>query len=84
MGLSEMVLFAIVAAVGAMTYWPFAHQGSGVRRSTVGVIPMIAAALGSVVTSVRVGVARRPVGAPTTRWFVKSSTPRVTQVRCMK
>jgi hypothetical protein len=58
MGLPGMVLSAIAAVAGAIMYWAVVAQSSntvnnhGFRLSTVGVILMVAGAVGFVVSSI--------------------------------
>ncbi|HQU25874.1 MAG TPA: hypothetical protein PLS29_02450 [Acidimicrobiales bacterium] len=61
MGLPGMVLSAIAAAAGAIMYWAITYQGHGFRMSTVGVILMIAGAVGFVVSAIVFGVSRGSV-----------------------
>ncbi|OYV59165.1 MAG: hypothetical protein B7Z69_07875 [Actinobacteria bacterium 21-73-9] len=56
-----MVLSAIAAAAGAIMYWAITYQGHGFRMSTVGVILMIAGAVGFVVSAIVFGVSRGSV-----------------------
>lgn len=62
MGLPGMVLSVIAAAVGAIMYWAVTYQGHGFRFSTVGLILMIAGAVGFVVSSTVFGISRKSVG----------------------
>jgi len=60
MGLPGMVLSAIAAVAGAVMYWAITYQGTGFRLSTVGVILMIAGALGFIVSAIIFAVSRGP------------------------
>ena len=62
MGLPGMVLSAIAAVAGAIMYWAITYQGTGFRFSTVGIILMIAGAIGFVVSSIVFGVSRNAPG----------------------
>jgi hypothetical protein len=62
-GLPGMVLSAIVAVAGAIMYWAITYQGTGFRLSTVGVILMIAGALGFIASSIVFASSRRSVGS---------------------
>lgn len=70
MGLPGMVISGISAAVGAIMYWAVTAQSSnviqnhGFRLSTVGVILMIAGAVGFVISAVVFAVSRRAPAAP--------------------
>ena len=63
MGLPGMVMSGLAAVAGAIMYWAIAAQNatqnSGFRLSTVGVILMIAGAVGFVVSAIVFGVSRR-------------------------
>ena len=63
MGLPGMVLSAIAAVAGAIMYWAVTYQGTGFRLSTVGIILMIAGAVGFVVSSIVFASSRRSVGS---------------------
>jgi len=62
MGLMGMGFSAVAVAAGAIMYWAVTYQGHGFRLSTVGVILMIAGAIGFVISTIVFAVARRPVG----------------------
>lgn len=64
MGLPGMVLGAIAAVAGAIMYWAITYQGTGFRLSTVGVILMIAGAVGFVVSAIIFAVSRGPERSP--------------------
>jgi hypothetical protein len=57
-----MVLSAVAAVAGAIMYWAVTYQGTGFRLSTVGVILMIAGALGFIVSAMVFATSRRSVG----------------------
>jgi len=67
MGLPGMVMSAISAVVGAIMYWAVTAQNSsvvqshGFRLSTIGVILMIAGAVGFVVSAIVFASSRRSV-----------------------
>lgn len=63
MGLPGMVLSAIAAVAGAIMYWAVTYQGTGFRLSTVGIILMIAGAVGFVVSSIVFASSRQAVGS---------------------
>jgi hypothetical protein len=63
MGLPGMVLSAIAAVAGAIMYWAITYQGTGFRLSTVGVILMIAGAIGFVVSAIIFASSRRQVSS---------------------
>jgi uncharacterized membrane protein YciS (DUF1049 family) len=63
MGLPGMVLSAIAAVAGAIMYWAITYQGTGFRLSTVGVILMIAGAVGFVISAIIFASSRRQVGS---------------------
>ena len=64
MGLTGMVFSTISIAVGAVMYWAITTtQGHGFRLSTVGVILMVAGAIGLVVSGIVYATSRRPAGA---------------------
>ncbi|HUZ40264.1 MAG TPA: hypothetical protein VMU68_02590 [Acidimicrobiales bacterium] len=60
MGLPGMALSAIATATGAIMYWVVTDQGTGVRFSTVGLVFMIAGAIGFVVFEIIFAVASVP------------------------
>ena len=68
MGLPGMVLSAISAVVGAIMYWGVtaasssAAQQHGFRLSTLGIILMVAGAVGFVISAIIFSVSRRAVG----------------------
>jgi hypothetical protein len=63
MGLTGMVFSTIAMAVGAVMYWGVTTtQTHGFRLSNVGVILMIAGAIGLVVSSIVFGTSRRAAG----------------------
>ncbi|HEV3267994.1 MAG TPA: hypothetical protein VGZ68_06300, partial [Acidimicrobiales bacterium] len=70
MGLPGMVLSGISAAVGAIMYWAVTAQSSnvvqnhGFRLSTLGVILMIAGAVGFVISTAVFVASRRSPAAP--------------------
>ena len=70
MGLPGMVVSAISAVAGAIMYWAITAQNStavtnhGFRLSTVGVILMIAGAVGFVVSAVVFATSRRSPSTP--------------------
>ena len=70
MGLPGMVLSAISAVTGAIMYWATTAQSSavvqqhGFRLSTLGVILMIAGAVGFVISLVVFAASRRAPSAP--------------------
>ena len=64
MGLPGMVIGAIAAVAGAIMYWAVTYQGTGFRMSTVGVILMIAGALGFVASAVIFAGSRGPERTP--------------------
>lgn len=63
MGLPGMVLSAFAAVAGAIMYWAVTYDGTGFKFSTIGLILMIAGAVGFVVSSVIFAVSRRSVGS---------------------
>jgi hypothetical protein len=63
MGLMGMVFSILAIAAGAVLRWAVTAQGHGFRLSTVGVILMIAGAVGLVASSIVFGMSRRPTGA---------------------
>jgi uncharacterized membrane protein YciS (DUF1049 family) len=71
MGLAGMVISGISAAVGAIMYWAVTAQSSsvvqnhGFRLSTVGVILMIAGAIGFVISTCVFIASRRSLATPT-------------------
>lgn len=65
MGLPGMVLSATAAGAGAIMHWAATYQGTGFRLSTVGLILMIAAAFGFVVSLIVFATSRRHVGSGT-------------------
>ena len=63
MGLTGMVFSTIAIAAGAVMYWAITTtQTHGFRLSTVGVILMIAGAVGLVVSTTIFGTSRRGTG----------------------
>jgi phosphate/sulfate permease len=70
MGLSGMVLSAISTVAGAIMYWATTAQSSaiaqqhGFRLSTLGVILMIAGAIGFVISLIVFTASRRSPAAP--------------------
>ncbi|HVA99857.1 MAG TPA: hypothetical protein VNE42_01155 [Acidimicrobiales bacterium] len=70
MGLPGMVISGISAAVGAIMYWAVTARSSnvvqnhGFRLSTVGVILMIAGAVGFVASAVVFATSRKAPAAP--------------------
>src|SRR5580700_1544885 len=63
MGLTGMVFSTIAIAVGAVMYWAVTStQGHGFRISTVGVILMVAGAIGLAVSGAIFGSSRRTPG----------------------
>jgi phosphate/sulfate permease len=68
MGLPGMVISGIAAVAGAIMYWAItaqnAAQNSGFRLSTVGVILMIAGAVGFVVSALVFVMSRRSPATP--------------------
>jgi hypothetical protein len=63
MGLTGMVFSVISIAVGAVMYWAVTTtQGHGFRLSTVGVILMVAGAIGLVASSTIFATSRRSAG----------------------
>ena len=65
MGLPGMVLSAIAAVAGAIMYWAITYQGTGFRLSTVGVILMIAGAVGFVISAIIFASSRRQISSGT-------------------
>jgi len=71
MGLPGMVLSAVSAVAGAIMYWATTAQSSsvvqnhGFRLSTLGVILMIAGAIGFVISFIVFMVSRRTPPGPT-------------------
>ena len=63
MGLKGMVVSIVAFAAGAVMYWAVTTQGTGFRVSTVGVILMIAGAVGLVVSAIVFGVSSRSTGS---------------------
>lgn len=63
MGRTGMVFSVIAIAAGAVMYWGVTTQGHGFRISTVGVILMIAGALGLVASVIVFGVSRSSAGS---------------------
>jgi uncharacterized membrane protein YciS (DUF1049 family) len=63
MGLPGMVLSAIAAVAGAIMYWAITYQGTGFRLSTVGVILMIAGAVGFVISAIIFASSRHQVSS---------------------
>lgn len=68
MGLPGMVISGVAAVIGAIMYWALtaqnAAQNSGFRLSTVGVILMIAGAVGFVVSLLVFVMSRRSPATP--------------------
>ncbi len=68
MGLSGMVISGMAAVVGAIMYWAITAQNaahnSGFRLSTVGVILMIAGAVGFVTSALVFITSRRSPSTP--------------------
>jgi len=70
MGLSGMVLSAVSAVTGAIMYWATTAQSSvvaqqhGFRLSTLGVILMVAGAVGFVISLIIFASSRRTPSAP--------------------
>jgi len=68
MGLAGMVISAIAAVAGAIMYWAVtaqnAAQNNGFRLSTVGVILMIAGAVGFVASAIVFATSRRVPSTP--------------------
>jgi hypothetical protein len=58
-----MVLSAISAVAGAIMYWAVTYQGHGFRLSTVGLILMIAGAVGFVVSAIIFASSRSEVSS---------------------
>lgn len=71
MGLPGMVISGISAVAGAIMYWAVTAQNSstvtqhGFRLSTVGVILMVAGAVGFIVSAIVFASSRRSRSAPT-------------------
>jgi uncharacterized membrane protein YciS (DUF1049 family) len=63
MGLPGMALSAIAAVAGAIMYWAITYQGTGFRLSTVGVILMIAGAVGFIISAIIFATSRRQVSS---------------------
>ena len=63
MGLPGMVLSAVAAVAGAIMYWAITYQGTGFNVRTIGVILIIAGAVGFVVSAIIFATSRRAVGA---------------------
>lgn len=82
MGLAGMVISGISAAVGAIMYWAVTAQSSnvvqnhGFRLSTLGIILMIAGAVGFVI-SAAVFVASRRSPTPPTRTLDRETVDEV-------
>jgi uncharacterized membrane protein YciS (DUF1049 family) len=70
MGLPGMVISAISAVAGAIMYWGVTAQSSsvvqnhGFRLSTLGIILMIAGAVGFVISAIVFAASRRAPAAP--------------------
>ncbi|HET9090461.1 MAG TPA: hypothetical protein VFN54_09270 [Acidimicrobiales bacterium] len=70
MGLKGMVISGISMVVGAIMYWAvtaqstYAAQSHGFRLSTVGVILLIAGAVGFIVSTIVYATSRRAPAAP--------------------
>ncbi len=70
MGLPGMVLSAISAVAGAIMYWGVTAQSSsavqqhGFRLSTLGIILMVAGAIGFVISLVVFAISRQTPAAP--------------------
>ena len=71
MGLPGMVLSAISALAGAIMYWGVTASSSstvqqhGFRLSTLGIILMVAGAVGFVISAIVFSVSRKAVGTGT-------------------
>jgi len=59
MGLPGMAFSAVAAVAGAIMYWAVSYQGTGFRISTIGLILMIAGALGFIVSAIIFATSRR-------------------------
>ncbi|MHB8826320.1 MAG: hypothetical protein ACYC5Z_01445 [Acidimicrobiales bacterium] len=70
MGLKGMVISGISMVIGAIMYWAvtaqstYAAQSHGFRLSTVGVILLIAGAVGFIVSTIVYATSRRAPAAP--------------------
>ena len=62
MGRAGMFFSVVAMAVGAVLYWAVTSQGHGFRLSTVGVILMIAGAIGLVASATVFATGRNPTG----------------------
>jgi hypothetical protein len=58
-----MVFSVIAITAGAILYWGVTSQAHGFRLSTVGVILMVAGAVGLVSSMIVFGMSRRPAGS---------------------
>jgi hypothetical protein len=65
MGRAGMAFSIIAIAAGAVMYWAVTSQGHGFRLSTVGVILMVAGAVGLVVSLIVFTASRRSAGSRT-------------------
>jgi len=62
MGMTGMGFSTVAIAAGAIMYWAVTYQGHGYRFSTIGVILMVAGAIGLVISTIVFAVSRRPAG----------------------
>ncbi|HLX87705.1 MAG TPA: hypothetical protein VKR22_04485 [Acidimicrobiales bacterium] len=75
MGLTGMVFSTISIAVGAVLYWAITStQGHGFRLSTVGVILMVAGAIGLVISATVFASSRRPAGSSRHHTYDREAT----------
>ena len=63
MGRAGMGFSIVAIAAGAVMYWAVTSQGHGFRLSTVGIILMIAGAVGLVVSIFVFSMSRHPTGS---------------------
>jgi hypothetical protein len=62
MGRAGMFFSTVAIAAGAIMHWAVTTTGHGFNVSTVGIILMIAGAVGLVVSMIVFGTSRRPAG----------------------
>ena len=63
MGMKGMVASIVAFVAGAVMYWAVTTPGHGFRVSTVGIILMIAGAVGFAASAMVFGVSSRPTGS---------------------
>ena len=63
MGLRAMWFSSVATVLGALMYWVLTYQDTGIDLTVVGVVFMIAGAVGFVISSVVYGLSLLPSGA---------------------